>query len=250
MVKIFAYTAILLITIGCTSKPLVTLEYQGTQRKIMGATHWDRLADRVVTNLLCSSAKPDQCGQTQSTEPSNQPLPNGRPLYIDSAAPDMVFSDTFRMYLRKSLLERGFSVSKSRENADVLSFRVQRFLYAPETGFRFPFSEATFWTSLTAVGWAVRHSGISKSQAIGGLLVAGPILDFLNEMGKTTNAEVVITAFVENDRTIPFIYTEEFYVRPGDLHLYWTDFPVVPMGEQGPMLADPPRPRVIHTAAR
>ena len=225
---------------ACSQAP-VLLDPPEPQRKVTGAQHWDGLAERVVDQLVCDPRQPGK--------PVKDVFRRGKPLYIAPAAPDMPFSDTFRMYLSKNLLERGIKVSKTPVRADTLSFRAQRFLYDERTGIQHPFDKATFWTTLGAMGWAASSDAWSNSTSRAILLAAGPALDFLHAVGDVTNAEVVITAFVETERTIPFIYTEEFYVEPREVlpgGAYWTDFPVVPMGEQGPMLAGPPQSRTIR----
>jgi hypothetical protein len=230
-----------ILAVACSQQPTVRMEAHEPQRKIMSAKQWDALAERVVSNLVCDPQQPGK--------PVKDMFRRGKPLYIAPAAPDMVFSDTFRMYMTKNLLERGIRVSKTPVRADTLSFRVQRFLYDDRTGIQYPFDKATFWTTLGALGWAAGSEAWSRADARAALAVAGPVLDFLISINDVTNAEVVITAFVENDQTIPFMYTEEFYVEPGEVlpgGAYWTDFPVVPMGEQGPMLAGPPKSRTIR----
>lgn len=229
------------IIVGCAQQPPVLSEVQKPQRKILTATQWKSLADRVVANVLCEPGKPEVVKST---------FQSGKPLYIADAAPDMPFSSTFKMYLTQSLLERGVRVSKTPANSDVLRFEVRRFLYDHNKGLEYPYDTATFWTTLGALGWAAGTNDWSTQAGIAAVAVSGPVLDFLNGMGNTTDAEVIVTAYVENDRTIPFIYTEPFYVEPSDLRLYWTNFPTVPMGENGPMVAGPPRARTIRAVSR
>jgi hypothetical protein len=245
LVKLAAYAVAGMLLVGCAQQPPVLPEVQELQRKSLTAKHWRSLADRVVSNLVCDPDKSDK--------PVKDAFRSTRALYIASPAPDMPFSDTFKMYLRKSLLDRGIRVSKNPINADILSFRVQRFLYDQRSGLRHPFDKATFWTTLGALGVVAAENYWTTNEGIAALLVAGPVLDFLAGMANVTNAEVVITAFIETEQTIPFIYAEEFYVEPQEIlpnGVYWTDFPVVPMGELGQMLARYPQGRTIRVVSK
>lgn len=230
------------IIVGC-AQPLVQPETLQLQHKILTAKHWRNFADRIVYSLV---GKPEAGGTAKPTKVYFQ---SNRPIHIRPAAPDMVFSDTFKMYLTQSLFERGIKVSKTPVNADILSFRVQRFLHDNRTDLRYPFNKFTFWTTLGALGWGRAEFGQdSESISIAGLAASGPILDFLQSLGSVTNAEVVITAFIENNDTIEYMYTEEFYVRPKEVMpngVYWTEFPVIPLGEQRSVLAGPQQLSII-----
>ena len=238
-IKYLSIALIAYLTVACSQQPMLLLESQEPQRKILVAKHWRGLADRVVTNLLCRSPQ-QTCGPAQSAKQVSDAVHSGQSLYVADSARDMPFSSMFKTYLKQSLLDHGFKVSTSPQNAAVLRFRGQTLLYDHRSGKHFPLDKASFWTTLGALGLAVADG--TRKQGIATLLIAGPVIDFLISLYDVTNAEVVITAFVEDEHTIPFMYTEEFYIEPTDLHLYYTNNSL--------LIDHPPRPRVIHTAKR
>lgn len=221
-----------LFIVGCSTKPTVSQQPQQSQKSMQATQHWGSLADRVAEKVVVDFI-PDTI-LANSTYPDK--------VFVAELASDMKFSRAFVGYLKRSLREKGVKVSSSPSGATILNFRVERFLTAPENKYeKYPFNTATFWTTLSALGWAIGDSSISSDAGKALLLGSGPLLDFLKQKGDTTNAEIILTATIEGENETAFSYIEEFYVNPSDLHYYWTDFP------PGALAVSPGTNTVTHT---
>jgi len=175
------------------------------QYRVGHAVDWQALADRSVSRFAAT---------LHTTPPS---------VFVAPGPADMPFARAFRKDLEAALMRRGYPVSETAENAVLLNFDVQTYLYGARNEKRLV-QYATFWTTLGAIGTQLRHiSSYDTGVAVGA--AAGPLFDILQSINDTTPAEVTLTLTVTDRTRLHYTDAENFYVQPNDLPLYWTNVP-------------------------
>jgi hypothetical protein len=200
-----AFVAILAITVTGCAGPLVRPNPVTFQSKAEHVTDWQALADRSVERFAAML----------HMEPPN--------VYVAPGPADMPFAITYRKFVEMALMKRGYPVVENANDAVVLNFDVQTFLYGGGNQ-KYPVEYATFWTVAGALGAQLRHvSSIDTGVAIGA--AAGPIVDLLATLNDTTRAEVLLTLTVVDANRVHYLDSETIYVQPLDLPFYWTQVP-------------------------
>ena len=202
--KYVALPLLALVLVGC-AEPLVTPKPPTFQSKADHVSDWADLADKAAEHLA-------------STLDGNKPE-----VYVAPGPADMPFAVAFRKLLEQDLLLRHFPVKESAAGALVVRFDTQTFLYR-NNSHKFPVEYASFWTTVSALGLQLRNvAGLDTGAAIAA--GAGPVLDALAEMTDTTNAEVLVTLTVADDKGLYYRDTRTLYIYPTELPFYWTSVP-------------------------
>ena len=222
---------------GCSS-PLVAPQAPTFQKKVTNAEHWQLMANASVTRVTDAARNvPELDPRMHLLAADGSPTPSlvGRRYYVHGPATDMPFSITYKKMMEESLLESGLIVSKRPSGSLVVNFQVETYAYGPRHN-RTPFSYATLWGALTAIGIGLDAAAPISAGAGAGLAVgASLVIDALVAMGDITNAEVLVTTSIVDHTTVIYQETETFYVNPADLPLYWSRFPPARPVETGPV---------------
>jgi hypothetical protein len=224
---IFAIFAMAVLA-GC-AQPTVKHFPEGTQLsqyKVMNWQHWDRLGDRVVRDMvtsLRSVPELDAASGAIEDELYQRSLLGGRPFYVQSLAPDMPFSTSFKSILQQNLLDHNMAVSATPEQSIVVNYNVQPFFY-DERSQKYPATSSVLWAVAAGVGLSA-FNGVPDQAAIIGGFAAGPIITSLIDFGAVTDAEVVLTTSILYGDAVLYQNSEAVYIKPADLPLYMTRYP-------------------------
>lgn len=216
------------LILSACGKPIVKHEPKAGrnvgQYKVLGWDAWDRLGERAVNRMIADLSMAPELEVTV-IEPDPEAGLEGsvlssRPFYVQPGPVDMPFSRAFKRILEEHILAKGLPVVTSPEDAIVVNYQVQSFLY-DEDGFRLPANANTIVGIATAVGIEEYGSWNLLSSVAAGFAAAAlvqPLLDY----GAVTDAEMVMTLAVAHGPGILHQRTEAVYVRPEELPLYMT----------------------------
>ncbi len=203
MISRVAAVSAVMVLLGACASPLVTPRGPSFQSKVTHVTDWSSLASRTVSRFAGTH-------------------PNSR-VYVAPGPADMPFAATFRKQLEQELHDRNIDVVQTAERAAVLRFDVHAFWYRDERH-KYPAEYATFWSTAYALGAQAR--GVSSIDTAAAIAAgAGPAADILKAVFDTTNAEVLVTLTVMDGTHLDYRDSETFYIRPGELSLYYSRVP-------------------------
>ena len=152
-------------------------------------------------------------------------LTGGAPVFVQPGPADMPFAAAFTTQLENELLQRGAMVSRTPNNAIVLEYDVQTFWYRHGQA-KSPVEYASFWTTAYAIGLQIDTiNSIHVDTETAAALAIGPILDLLNAVFDSTDAEVAITTTARQYDRLLFQDTDVVYITPTELPYYWTQIP-------------------------
>jgi len=202
--KHIVFPLLAFVLAGCT-EPLVTPKPPTFQSKADHVSDWAVLASQTAEHL-------------DSTLDGNKPE-----VYVAPGPADMPFAVAFRKLLEEDLLQRHFLVREKAAGALVIHFDAQTFLYR-NNSHKFPVEYGTFWTTAYALGLQLRNvASLDTSAAIAA--GTGPVFDALAEMTDTTNAEVLVTLTIADDKGLYYRDSRTLYIYPTELPFYWTSVP-------------------------
>jgi hypothetical protein len=215
-----ALTSIVVLT-GCAHPLVRPDDLASSQFKVEDVADWETLASRTAVQLEYKlGGYPNGPVALVGNEPARE-TKGGAPLFIDVEG-SSAFSDTFKPLLEKQLIARGFTIVPAPLGAHVVEVEAKTFLYNPQRRLKSPVQYATFWTTAYGIGALARNvASLDTGVAIaeGG----GVVADLLFAMNGQTNAEVLVLTSVSDTFQVYYRGSEEFYVRPSDLPLYWAD---------------------------
>ncbi|MGB8366432.1 MAG: hypothetical protein ACLQUZ_04820 [Rhizomicrobium sp.] len=200
-----AIPSVLALALAACSAPLVTPDPPTFQHKAAHVNDWHGLADRTAEHFATS-------------------LNGNRPTVFVAPGPaDTPFATAYRTLLEQELIQRNFPVAETASGAIVLRFDVQTFLHGNNDS-KLPVRPDTIVTTALALGLELRHvAGLDTGAGIAA--GAGPVLDILETMYDTTNAEVLLTVTESDGTRLRDIYSETVYIHPSELRFYWPQIP-------------------------
>jgi len=191
---------------GCVS-PMVVPEEPSFQPKMRNVKHWADLAARVVDGIADDAVKP-----------------YGGPFYVMDELPDSAFSCAFRELVEQELIDRGYVVTTSPDNAVRLHVGYQPVVYPHHRHHAYGHYKSNAFFSAGAFATAAWFFW----PALG---VVVPGWDAVNGPGgvlRITNAELLLQAHVASPvGNVVASHTEALYIEDEDVSLY--------LGHQFPM---------------
>jgi hypothetical protein len=209
--------------IACAPTPRSSFRFYQEQPTVLAAKHWQDLADTTAKEYIATkeSSLDGKLSKSVSYKPTS--------VYIQMSANDSAFDRSFHNYLSSAFLKRGIPVQKQSNNATVINYSTETFLYSNNNSNRSLFTYASFiviYQKLMNITGLIDDFDVS-------ILGLGLVLDYLEKDQNLTNAEVVLTISVEDANTIKYKSSTEFYINRNDIALYWSDKPPGAMRLEG-----------------
>lgn len=226
---------------GCT-QPAVTPQAPNSQLKVTSLDTWQHIANSQASKLSKGPQKHVQkkrpveltqklgnpSSNSQYYNKSNGYIDPTQPVYVQQVSSDWPFGQAYRKYLIEALLQRGYSVARNPDGATVINFGVDTYLYGHSGvrgGNKTLIDYPSFWGGLAAAGFEIEDATLTAAQSARLAAGSGIVLQALKQITDTTNAEAVLTTKIISEDRVLFTSTENFYVKPEDLPLYWSRLP-------------------------
>jgi len=213
--KLIFCSALILLTIACAPTPRSSFRLYQEQPTVLAAKHWQELADTTAAKYITSKES------SVDSKPSKSVSYKPNAVYIQMGAYDSAFDRSFHNYLTSSFLKRGIPVQKQSNNATVINYSTETFLYSSNNTNRSLFTYASF---LVIYNKLMKITGLIDDFDVS-ILGLGLVLDYLEKDQNLTNAEVVLTISVEDANQVKYKSSTEFYINRNEIALYWSDKP-------------------------
>jgi len=189
--------------------PLATNFPTAKQEKLQAAAHWTAIAGHLEQQLLAELKKAPQ-----------------RPLYVASPANPSPFQQAMVSQLISSLVNDGYTVSRSPAGALQIDLEIQAISFSPDRKQAATVGVATaiatgVWVLAERIGDPVRKFGrFAGAAGIGAGIDAYQWYNSEYASGPTPRTEIIITASVTDEQRYVARASNTYYVADSDRALY------------------------------
>jgi hypothetical protein len=182
-----------------------------TLRKAKSAEHWNVIAGDVATQTAALKDKPEL---------------QGKPLFVSPSGDNSVFSRGFQTMLISKLVNGGFSVATTPENAIEVKYEAQVVRHLAGQGAYQPGSVAALAGGILVAREISVSNASSSGKALGtAALVAGAdLLVARAQLHAATNTEVIITTSLIDKSRFLMRKTDVYYVEDAEGSMFEPPF--------------------------
>jgi len=226
--------------VGCSQSPYPMGREinEVSQQSLAGGVHWEILAEQSAMKVFgCLEGLTYWDDRTETHQAyCRQDVDQIRytPIYIEQTESAVPFGEAFHRNLTTEVVERGMELSLSRDNALVLSTRVQ----AVERSIPLPVDA---WPGAwTALGTSV---AVMSANFAAGAATAGLAADAYSSAAAQGGSQVVVTTMLLDGSRMVMSKTDSYFIADVDLAQYASTAPAADVTRPMKAGATPPSTR-------